>query len=613
MMPMPRFKFVVASLLIILHRRDRQRTQILFATGFSPPRCQQYHRVHNQCSARGARGYKPQREERQSSRYDDEDDDYTNDDDFYFNESGMDDELFIQQERKTSSIDCPHFGECPGCVRDANVAEIDVIESANLYFSSQSMQKHLMSSSSRRDSYYDDDKEDDDFYRVKIPSPITQWRTQAKLAVSSVSTWSRASGCTIGLYQRNSHDVLSIPDCRVHHPSINRAVEVLVQATKNARTPAYDEDTGEGLLRYVQCQVELSTGKVCLSLVMNAEKFKECQPHLSYLVKELKRIDSKSWHSIWCHCNDSRGNAIFARDVTRWHPVDGPPYIRESIPGSDPVKREGLLYFAPYVFRQGNLEGFGEISKEVRLAIPCGSKVCELYAGVGLLGLSALLYHGKQEGEDGSGGLQWLRCSDENPENARCFERAVNSMPMQITGRTPKKFQKQKGKKRGRKQRSGTKQSNGEMSIKDLMDSMMSEDGNSPTPPESDPSERVTYMQANAGSALYRGQALGADVLVVDPPRKGLDDAVLEQLCQPHKRNQPYAESPNLLSHLPRHTVNWTNDVRTLIYVSCGFDALARDLDGILTSNGGWKLESATGYVLFPGSNHVETVVVLRR
>jgi len=50
-----------------------------------------------------------------------------------------------------------------------------------------------------------------------------------------------------------------------------------------------------------------------------------------------------------------------------------------------------------------------------------------------------------------------------------------------------------------------------------------------------------------------------------------------------------------------------------LIYVSCGFDALARDSDGLLTSNAGWKLESATGYVLFPGSNHVETVVVLRR
>ena len=60
---------------------------------------------------------------------------------------------------------------------------------------------------------------------------------------------------------------------------------------------------------------------------------------------------------------------------------------------------------------------------------------------------------------------------------------------------------------------------------------------------------------------------------------------------------QLYAEKPTLIAHLPRHTINWTNDVRTLIYVSCGFDVLARDLDGLLTSNAGWKLDSATGYV----------------
>ena len=156
------------------------------------------------------------------------------------------------------------------------------------------------------------------------------------------------------------------------------------------------------------------------------------------------------------------------------------------------------------------------------------------------------------------------------------------------------------------------------LSIKDLMDSVLSDGGDgrrraAAPPSEVEPSERVTYMQASAASALYRGQALGANVLIVDPPRKGLDEVVLQQLSQRINPNQMYAEESTLISHLPRHTVNWTNDVRSLIYVSCGFDALARDLDALLTSNAGWKLESATGYVLFPGSNHVETVVVLRR
>ena len=528
------------------------------------------------------------------------------------------DEMMVQQQRMSNSIGCPLFGTCPGCAVDNYVADIDIIKSAQLYFSSSSIQKHISLPTSRsrqsRSRYFDDEEEE--FYKIKIPSSITQWRTQAKLAVSSDKKWSRHSGCKIGLYQRNSHDVLPIPDCQVHHPSINKAVEAIVKATREVRTPAYQEDTGQGLLRYIQCQVELSTGKVCLTLVMNAERLKDCQPHLSYLVKELKRSEPKLWHSIWCHCNDSAGNAIFARDSTRWHPIEGPPYIREKLPGAHPESREGLLYFSPMVFRQANYEGFAEIAKQVSLVIPNGSKVCELYAGVGLLGLSALLHHGKlaEKYDEREGGIQWLRCSDENPENERCFERAVSSMPMKITGRLPKHLQKDNGKKgrRARKNQKGRK-SDKELSIKDLMDSMMTEAADESKPPAIDPSEKCTYTQASAAAAILKGQALGADVLIVDPPRKGLDELVLQQLCLPYNPNQLYAEKPNALSHIPRHTINWVNDVRTLIYVSCGFDALARDCDQLLSSNAGWKLESATGYVLFPGSNHVETVVVLRK
>ena len=511
----------------------------------------------------------------------------------------------VQERRSSESIGCPH-DDCPcaDSVRNSRVAEVDVVESARLYFSSSSVRKHIIGDRSRRG---------DSFFRVVIPSEIRGWRSQAKLAVSPSSTWNRSAGCKIGLYRRGSHEVVPIPDCAAHHPAINRAVDAIARATTKVRTPAYREDTGEGLLRYVQCQVELTTGKVCLTLVMNADKFKDAQPHLSYLVKELKRRDPQLWHSIWCHCNDSGGNAIFARDVSRWHQTDGPPYVREGIPGSDPGEKEGLLYFSPHVFRQANLLGFHEIAREVREAIPAGSKVCELYAGVGLLGLSALLHHGKlaEANGDGRPGLGFLRCSDENPSNVKCFERAVASMPKHITGRTPRSFQKKGGKGQRRRGRKGPQKgaANDEMSLGDLMASI--ESGNDRA--ESDPKDRVTYMQASASSALHRGQALGADVIIVDPPRKGLDDGVLDQLCRPVNPDQMYAESPGLISGLPRHAVNYANDARTLIYVSCGFDALARDADRLVGSGAGWGLESATGYVLFPGSNHVETVVVFRR
>ena len=50
--------------------------------------------------------------------------------------------------------------------------------------------------------------------------------------------------------------------------------------------------------------------------------------------------------------------------------------------------------------------------------------------------------------------------------------------------------------------------------------------------------------------------------------------------------------------------------LKRLIYVSCGFDALERDLRELIGS-GKWKIKSADGFILFPGSEHIETVVVL--
>ena len=98
-----------------------------------------------------------------------------------------------------------------------------------------------------------------------------------------------------------------------------------------------------------------------------------------------------------------------------------------------------MIHYTSLAFRQGDLEGFDAVVMHVSRAIPSGYRVCELYAGVGLLGLTPLSYHrrmSKVEEEDDysdyrGGGLRplrWIRCSDDNPANPRCFNRAVGSM-----------------------------------------------------------------------------------------------------------------------------------------------------------------------------------------
>ena len=331
---------------------------------------------------------------------------------------------WVNRDRLTGSIGCEHFGSCSGCLVDANIANVDVVKSAKLFFSSTAVKQRRVGFAGRpqeeEEDWWMDEEDSDDSYNVIVPSALRGWRTQAKLvAAPKSSTWAR-DGCTFGLYQRGTHRVLPIPQCRVHHPSINRAVRALETATAKANTPAFQTTSGEGGLRYVQAQVERSTGRVCLTLVWNAEQLKETQPPLSRLIKQLRTAEPDLWHSLWCHCNNSPGNNIFHRHPGRWHHMAGPEFIREPIP----VGNQGWLYFTPLTFRQGNMDGFDVLAQDVAKLVPAGAKVCELYAGVGYLGLTALLHHAQTGGEP----LTWLRCSDENPANPKSFRRSMSSL-----------------------------------------------------------------------------------------------------------------------------------------------------------------------------------------
>ena len=320
------------------------------------------------------------------------------------------------QERLVGSIGCEHFQTCSGCLVDNHIGNVGIIDSAKSFFSSTAVRRQ------RFDVHPEDaviESSDDGFYEVRVPSPLQGWRTQAKLvATPKGSSWSR-EGCTFGLYRRGTHEVMPIPNCQVHHPSINRAVKALEVATARVQTPAFEGDSLQGGLRYVQLQVERISGRICLTLVWNAEQLKHTQPALSHLEKALKEVEPDLWHSIWCHCNDGLGNNIFNRNPGRWHRQVGPEFLREPIPGAP----YGQLYFTPLTFRQGNMDGFEVLARDVAAMIPGGSKVCELYAGVGLLGLTALCHHAERNNP-----LTWVRCSDENPANRKCFRRAMASL-----------------------------------------------------------------------------------------------------------------------------------------------------------------------------------------
>ena len=99
--------------------------------------------------------------------------------------------------------------------------------------------------------------------------------------------------------------------------------------------------------------------------------------------------------------------------------------------------------------------------------------------------------------------------------------------------------------------------------------------------------KNVSFYQNDAGAFMVSMAEKGekADIVFMDPPRAGSDEAFLSSVV--------------------------TLSPKKVVYVSCNPETLARDLR-YLTKHG-YKAEEAWGYDMFAWSEHVETVVLMSK
>lgn len=95
----------------------------------------------------------------------------------------------------------------------------------------------------------------------------------------------------------------------------------------------------------------------------------------------------------------------------------------------------------------------------------------------------------------------------------------------------------------------------------------------------------ATFAVGEAEKVIPRwhDQGIDADVIVVDPPRKGCDEALLRTMIEMKPKR--------------------------IVYVSCNPGTLARDLR--ILEDGGFKTEEVTPVDMFPQTTHVEAVASL--
>jgi len=87
------------------------------------------------------------------------------------------------------------------------------------------------------------------------------------------------------------------------------------------------------------------------------------------------------------------------------------------------------------------------------------------------------------------------------------------------------------------------------------------------------------------GAEEERSGKLKADVVIIDPPRKGIDKELVDFIVK--------------------------KEIERVVYVSCNPDTLARD--AVYFKDAGYKIKSVTPVDMFPRTGHVETVVMMSR
>ena len=342
-----------------------------------------------------------------------------------------------------------------------------------------------------------------------------------------------------GFYAGRTHSIIANTQCSLGVAENKEILEVILSYMKENHVSAYDEATGEGLIRHVLIRKGFSSGEIMVCFVINfngakslrggrSEKSKKGNstdwtylPSQEKLVKTLSQVAGMT--SISVSINGEKTNVIMGKEI---HTIWGRDTISDTIHVRDVENNfadagRGITFaISPLSFYQINPV---QTEKLYSLALSYAGltgeeTVWDLYCGIGTISLflakDAKQVYGveivPQAIEDAK------RNAEHNGiENARFFVGKAEEV-------LPEKYEK---------------------------------------------------------------EGIFADVIVIDPPRKGCDEECLD----------------TMLKMKPKR----------IVYVSCDSATLARDIR--ILCDGGYEVKRVRAVDMFPHTVHVECVVLMSR
>lgn len=352
-----------------------------------------------------------------------------------------------------------------------------------------------------------------------------------------------------GFYAGRTHSIIPNISCSLGAGENEEILRVILDYMKENKVPAYDETTGQGLVRHILIRKGFTSGEIMVCLVINfRQKASRSSagrdssgrglddtflPRQELLIERLVRIPGMT--SISVSINTERTNVIMGKEIhTLWgsHAISDTIHVRDMQKEGFPLTgRELTFHISPLSFYQVNpvqteklyslvLEYAGLTGKET---------VWDLYCGIGTISLFLAGQAGKVYG--------------------------VEIVPEAIQDA------------KDNAERNGI--TNAEFFVGKAEEVL----------PE-------FYERGSSGETVQpaAGDMLHPDVIVVDPPRKGCDSACLE----------------TMLKMRPER----------IVYVSCDSATLARDLK--VLGDGGYEIVKVRPTDMFGNTVHTECVVMMR-
>ena len=304
----------------------------------------------------------------------------------------------------------------------------------------------------------------------------------------------------LGLYQRNTHDIVEIQDCQIHPPIAGEVLDVIRQHLGKT-IQGYNELHHKGGLRQVMIRYGKDLDQLMVVLV-TCDK-----TNLRPLVEDLKAFPNI--RTIIENKNCRAGNHILGdKNIILYG--DG---VIEEVLGPD------RFAIDTHSFYQVNTEQLKKLYNLVREFANCQGHelVYDIYAGMGTIGTYL------------SRDCRKVVSIEVVPQAIEAGQQAALRNDV----------------------------------------------------------ENIEFIRGKAEDVMgtLNKQGLKPDLVIVDPPRKGLDDRLIDSLMEVKPQR--------------------------IIYVSCKPSTLARDLRRLV--EGGYQVQRVRPVDMFPHTTHVETVCLLTR